>query len=74
VAAQGVVWTQMSKLVPAWLLERLQVFVDVLKVLDEKIAQAKAAFVRSCRGPRPKGVGALSQMQLQSGGAGLVAL
>jgi transposase len=59
-------WTQMSKLVPGWLLERLQVWADVLKVFDEKIAQAKAAFVRSCHGPRPKGVGALSQMQLQS--------
>jgi transposase len=59
-------WTQLSNLVPAWLLERLQIWADVLKVLDDKIAQAKAAFARSCHGPRPKGVGALSQMQLQS--------
>ena len=60
------VWAQLSVLVPAWLLERLQIWVDVLKTLDEKIAQAKAALARSSRGPRPKGMGALSQMQLQS--------
>jgi transposase len=59
-------WTKLSSLVPGWLLERLQIWADVLKKLDEKIAQAKAAFARSCHGPRPKGVGALSQMQLQS--------
>ena len=32
----------------------------------KKFAQAKAALARTCSGPRPKGVGALSQMQLQS--------
>ena len=59
-------WAQLSAKVPQWLLERLLIWVDVLKVLDEKIAQAKAALARSCSGPRPKGVGALSQVQLQS--------
>jgi transposase len=59
-------WAVLSSKLPPWLLERLEVSVDVLKVLDEKIAQAKAAFARSCKGPRPKGVGAVSQMQLQS--------
>ena len=59
-------WARLSSLVPAWLLERLQIWVDVLKMLDEKIAQAKVALARGCSGPRPKGVGALSQMQLQS--------
>jgi len=73
-------WADLSSKLPPWLLERLEIWVDVLKVLDEKIAQAKAAFARSCNGPRPKGVGALSQMQLQSEvltperGPGLVAL
>ena len=43
-----------------------QDLVDVLKMLDEKICQAKVALARTCSGPRPKGVGALSQMQLQS--------
>ena len=59
-------WAQLSAIVPQWLQERLLIWVDVLKVLDEKIAQAKAALVRRCSGPRPKGVGALSQVQLQS--------
>ena len=60
------VWAQLSGVVPAWLQERLQIWVDVLKMLDEKISQAKAALARACSGPRPKGVGALSQMQLRS--------
>src|ERR1700682_6407310 len=59
-------WADLSSKLPPWLLERLEIWVDVLKVLDEKIAQAKAAFARSCNGPRPKRGGALSQMQLQS--------
>ena len=59
-------WAVLSSKLPPWLLEKLEVWVAVLKVLDEKIAQAKAAFARSCKGPRPKGVGAVSQMQLQS--------
>jgi transposase len=59
-------WSQWSRVAPQWLLERLQIWVDVLKILDEKISQAKAALARACSGPRPKGVGALSQMQLQS--------
>jgi transposase len=59
-------WAQLSANLPSWLLERLQIWVDVLKILDEKIGQAKAALARACKGPRPKGVGALSQMQLQS--------
>jgi len=59
-------WSQLSRVAPQWLLERLQIWVDVLKILDEKISLAKAALARACSGPRPKGVGALSQMQLQS--------
>jgi len=34
-------------------------------MLDEKICLAKVALARACSGPRPKGVGALSQIQLQ---------
>jgi transposase len=59
-------WSQLSAVAPPWLLERLQIWVDVLKILDEKIGQAKAALARGCSGPRPKGVGALSLFQLQS--------
>src|SRR4029077_11916577 len=66
----------LSAQVPAWLLERLKIWVDLLKIkiLDEKICQAKVALARACSGPRPKGVGALSQMQLQKRGTRLVAL
>jgi nucleotide-binding universal stress UspA family protein len=56
------IWSQLSSVAPQWLLERLQIWVDVLKILDEKVAQAKAAAARTCSGPRPKGVGALSLM------------
>ena len=59
-------WSQLSALVAPWLLERLKILADVLKILDEKICQAKVALVRSCSGPRPKGVGALSLVQLHS--------
>jgi hypothetical protein len=34
-------WSRLSTVAPAWLLERLQIWVDVLKILDEKISQAK---------------------------------
>jgi transposase len=59
-------WSQLCKVVAPWLVEKLQIFGEVLKMLDEKICQAKVALARSCSGPRPKGVGALSLVQLQS--------
>ena len=59
-------WSQMSQIVAPWLLERLKIWVDVLKMLDEKICEAKVALTRTCTGPRPKGVGALSEVQLLS--------
>ena len=59
-------WSQLCAVVAPWLVEKLQILVNVLKMLDEKISQAKIALARRCSGPRPKGVGALSQMQLQS--------
>jgi transposase len=59
-------WSQLCVVVAPWLVEKLQIFADVLKMLDEKICQAKIALAQRCSGPRPKGVGALSQMQLQS--------
>jgi transposase len=59
-------WSQMSQIVAPWLLERLKIWAEVLKMLDEKICQAKVSLARTCTGPRPKGVGALSEIQLQS--------
>src|ERR1700760_3890314 len=60
-------WARLSSLVPGWLLERLQVWVDVLKMLDEKICQAKVGLTRGCSGPRPKGVGAQSNATAKRG-------
>jgi hypothetical protein len=59
-------FSQLSRLLPAWLLELLQNWVDLFRALDEKIRQAKAALAKGCTGPRPKGAGAASLVQLQS--------
>ena len=53
-------------LVPPWLVELLQNWVDLLRLLDEKIQKAKAGLTKSWSGPRPKGAGANSLVQLQS--------
>jgi hypothetical protein len=50
----------------AWLFEILQTWVDLLRALDEKIQASKAALAKGCSGPRPKGAGANSLVQLQS--------
>ena len=59
-------FSRLSQLVPEWLKEMLQSWVDLLRGLDEKIRPAKAALAKRCRGPRPKGAGAISLVQLQS--------
>jgi transposase len=56
----------LQRVVPQWLLEMLQTWVDLLRVLDEKIQKAKAALAKGWSGPRPKGAGANSLVQLQS--------
>jgi transposase len=56
----------LQRVVPEWLLEMLRTWVDLLKVLDEKIQKAKAAQAKGWSGPRPKGAGANSLVQLQS--------
>ena len=56
----------LQRVVPAWLLEMLRSWVDLLKVLDEKIQKAKAAQAKGWSGLRPKGAGANSLVQLQS--------
>lgn len=53
-------------LLPSWLVELLQSWVDLLRILDEKIQKAKAAQSKRWSGPRPKGAGANSLVQLQS--------
>ena len=54
----------LSRGLPGWLLEMLKVWVPLLKELDEQICRAKVALVQRCQGPRPKGVGAQSFVQL----------
>ena len=59
-------FSHLKQLVPQWLYEMLQNWVDLLKVVDEKIQAAKAALSKRYSGPRPKGAGANSLVQLQS--------
>jgi transposase len=59
-------FSRLQQLLPAWLFEMLQTWVDLLRALDEKIQRAKAAVAQRCSGPRPKGAGANSLVQLQS--------
>lgn len=60
------VFSRLQQLLPEWLFEMLQTWVDLLRALDEKIQAAKAALAKGCSGPRPKGAGANSLVQLQS--------
>src|SRR5260221_607088 len=59
-------FSRLSQLVPGRLLELLETWVDLLRKLDEKIGRAKAALAKRCSGPRHKGAGAPSLVQLQS--------
>jgi transposase len=56
----------LERVVPQWLVELLQTWADLLRVLDEKIQKAKAALSKRWSGPRPKGAGANSLVQVQS--------
>ena len=58
--------SRLEQLLPAWLFEMLQTWVDLLRALDEKIQRAKAAQLKDWSGPRPKGAGANSLVQLGS--------
>jgi transposase len=60
------IFSRLEQLLPGWLFEMLQTWVDLLRALDEKIQRAKAAQAKRCSGPRPKGAGANSLVQLQS--------
>ena len=59
-------FSQLSQLVSDWILELLKSWVDLLRALDEKIQQAKVALAQRYQGPRPKGVGAASLVQLSA--------
>ena len=57
-------FARLSQGLPEWLRELLTVWVPLLKELDEKICRAKAGLAQRCQGPRPKGVGAQSLVQM----------
>jgi len=59
-------FSRLEQLLPAWLFEMLQTWVDLLRALDEKIQRAKATLTKGYSGPRPKGAGANSLVQLGS--------
>jgi transposase len=59
-------FSSLKESLPAWIVEMLEVWVDLLRALDEKIRAAKVGLFKRWSGPRPKGVGANSLVQLQS--------
>ena len=59
-------FARLCQLLPPWLQQWLLVWVDILRKLDEKIQAAKAALAQRYSGPRPKGAGATSLVQLQA--------
>lgn len=59
-------WERLSSVLEPELRQMLELWVGLLRLLDEKIALAKAALMRRQKEPRPKGLGALSMEQLES--------
>jgi transposase len=57
-------FSRLSQLIPQWVHQLLLTWVDILRNLDQKIRAAKAALAKGCHGPRPKGAGAVSLVQL----------
>src|SRR5258708_37410845 len=55
---------RLSQVLSSWVVELLNNWVDLLRALDEKIQKAKVSLAKQCQGPRPKGVGAHSLVQL----------
>jgi transposase len=56
----------LCQFIPEWVQQRLEVWVDILRKLDEKIQVAKAALIKRYSGARPKGAGAASLVQLEA--------
>jgi transposase len=57
---------RLSKQVAGWILKHLQRWVGLLRELDQQIQQAKVELSQQWQGPRPKGMGALSLVQLSA--------
>jgi transposase len=59
-------FSHLSQEVAPWAAEMLKDWMELLRALDEKIQKIKVSLARRCQGPRPKGVGALSLVQLEA--------
>jgi transposase len=57
---------RLSQAVAPWIVKHLGRWVRVLRELDQQIAQAKVELSQQWQGPRPKGMGALSLVQLKA--------
>jgi transposase len=57
---------RLSKQVAGWIVKHLGRWVGVLRELDQQILQAKVELSQQWQGPRPKGMGALSLVQLKA--------
>ena len=55
---------RLSKAVAPWIIKHLGRWVGLLRELDQQIQQAKVELSQKWQGPRPKGMGALSLVQL----------
>jgi transposase len=59
-------FSHLSQEVAPWIAELLKTWMELLRALDEKIQKTKVTVAKRCQGPRPKGVGALSLVQLEA--------
>lgn len=57
---------RLSKVVAGWVIKHLERWVGVLRELDQQIQQAKLELSQQWEGPRPKGMGAVSLVQLKA--------
>jgi transposase len=49
---------------PEWIIKRLEIWQASVLLLDQEILKLKTELVQSAQGPRPKGAGALSMVQM----------
>ena len=57
---------RLSKGVAPWIVKHLQRWIGLLRELDQQIQQAKVELTQQWQGPRPKGMGAVSLVQLNA--------
>lgn len=57
---------RLSQVVAPWIVKHLGRWVEVLRELDQQIQQAKVELSQQWQGPRPKGMGAVSLVQLNA--------